>query len=174
MQPNELCRSVCLLSLIASLPALTFALWPEPPSRSTPSALPPLVPSTVSSHEIEQDFQRFALNALLVPLLDDVEHPPRWADPMQAMACGADSHVEIDGRPLEPGLEMSGRGFLVQWQLDGCLPFGIDGPELTGRAELDVFSEDEGFSAIVRPNQLRARRAGQSTLLNSTFTARTP
>lgn len=174
MRLSELWRRVCWVALTASLPALTFGLWPEPPLRSASPASPPVAFGETASREAARHFERFALNALLVPLLDAAEHPPRWADPSQGMVCGAGSQVKVDGGPLESGLELSGRGFSVQWQLNGCLPFGIDGLELTGRAELDVFLDDEGLSAIVRADQLRVQHAGQVSLMNSVFVARTP
>lgn len=174
MKLGQPLRCVGWIALAAFLPTLTFGLWPEPPLQDRSSASPSVAFEEMASREAAQQFERFALNALLVPVLDAAEHPPRWADPTLTMICSAGSRVEIDGRPLEPGLELSGRGFSVRWQLNGCLPFGPDGLELNGRAELDVFLDDEGLSAIVRPHQLRVQHAGHVTLMNSAFVARTP
>src|SRR5689334_952153 len=53
------------------------------------------------------EFKHFALNALLVSLLDD-DSPPRWSDPgflnasSLVLSC-VSSRVEVDGHPLIPG-----------------------------------------------------------------------
>ena len=49
---------------------------------------------------VPPDLIRFALNALLVPLLDD-SVPPRWTDVALEHICGPGTRVLIDGKPLE-------------------------------------------------------------------------
>ena len=45
------------------------------------------------------DLYRFALNALLVPLLDDAV-PPRWTDAAIYFSCDPGTSVMVDGEPL--------------------------------------------------------------------------
>jgi uncharacterized membrane protein YfcA len=105
--------------------------------------------------QVEADFRRYALNALLVPLIDESELRPRWTVPHELLNCGPGTGIRIDGQPLARGADVPPGAFTVQWQIDHCLPFGPDGTELAGQVELDVFRDDEGFSAIVRPRGLR-------------------
>jgi hypothetical protein len=156
----------------ALLLVVAFVLMPRPPHAQ--ASVVPVTPSAWQERDIEHQLERFALNALLVPLLDDTEHPPRWSDPAASMGCAEVSRVGIDGHPLDPGTEMSGRGFSVQWHLDDCVPFGVEGPALSGLAELEVFRENEGLSAIVRLLDLRVQRDGLIVVMNKTFVARTP
>jgi hypothetical protein len=123
--------------------------------------------------EIERDMRRFALNALLVPVLD-TDDPPRWQDPSLAMACGAGTRVLVDGLPLEPRAAAASSAFTLQWSMDGCLPFGLGGPEMSGRADLVVFRNDDGLSAIVQMTDLQVQHRGQAIVMNTTFVARTP
>jgi hypothetical protein len=131
------------------------------------------VPASAEQLAIESDIQRFALNALLVPLLDHEASPMRWADPSLAMSCDGDTRVHVNGRPLEPGTPVAGRAFGVVWTLHGCFPFGAGGPELTGRASLEVSRDPDGLSAMVRLSDLTARRDGHSVVMNTAFVART-
>jgi hypothetical protein len=141
---------------------------------------PPQASATSPSIDFERtddlavDIRRFALNALLVPVLDDEADPPRWGDPSLAVPCQAGTRVRVDGSALQPRAEANGRAFTLDWTLDQCLPFGDGGPELSGDAELVVFRDDDGVSAIVRLSALQVRRGDASIVMNTTFVARTP
>lgn len=117
--------------------------------RSAPTA-----PLDGLAGEVETDlperFRRFVLNAVLLPLLDVDAQPARWQDPALAIACGPATRVAVDGGPVPVGAAWHGRSFTVHWTMDGCMPFGADGPALDGRVDLIVFAENEGLSAIVR------------------------
>jgi hypothetical protein len=104
--------------------------------------------------EIPAELIRFALNALLVPLLDDAE-PPHWTETVLEHTCGPGTRVLIDGKPLQPHSPMPARAFSVHWTMDRCLPFGFDSVELSGSVELLVFHEDDGLSAVVMPHRLQ-------------------
>lgn len=99
--------------------------------------------------------ERFTLNALLVPALDDDAIPLRWVDPRAAMVCRRAASVRVDGKPLVPGDLVPSVPFELEWHADACRPFGTSGPRFDGDVKLTVFREDWGFSAIVIPRDLR-------------------
>ena len=101
------------------------------------------------------DPSRFLLNALLVPAIDDDVFPVRWVDPRPAARCGPGTSIRVNSRPLVPGAAVPETAFELEWQADGCHPFGAQGPRFDGRVKLTVFREDSGFSAIVEPSDLR-------------------
>ncbi|MBL8346878.1 MAG: hypothetical protein JNN03_15670 [Rubrivivax sp.] len=117
--------------------------------------------------------ERYVLNALLVPVLDDETLPLRFGDPSLRMACGSAARVEVDGQPLRPGAVQAGR-FTLRWRLDHCLPFGLDGPVLDGRAELDVQREGAGLKARVRFDDVTVQRDGATVVLVGSLDAHTP
>lgn len=119
---------------------------------------------------ITGDLSRFALNALLVPLLDDAE-PPRWTDVALNSACGPATQVEIDGKPLVPGGSIPSTAFTVRWNMDECRPLGHSSVELSGVAELLVFHEDTGLSAVVNANRLMISSAAGPRRLDAPFGA---
>jgi len=99
-------------------------------------------------------FYRFALNALLAPLLDDTE-PPRWTDAAIDFSCDTGTSVMVDGEPLVVGKLIPAKAFTVRWNMDRCTPMGPESVELSGGVELLVFHEDAGLSAMVMPDRLR-------------------
>ena len=101
------------------------------------------------------DPSRFILNALLVPALDADAVPLRWVDPRPRLRCGPDTTVRVNHEPLLAGALVPDRPFELEWQADGCRPFGVQGPRFYGRVKLTVFREDWGFSAMVEPSGLR-------------------
>ena len=111
------------------------------------------------------DPSRFILNALLVPALDGDAVPLRWVDPRPALRCGPDTTVRVNREPLLAGALVPDRPFELEWQTDGCRPFGAHGPRFDGRVKLTVFREDWGFSAMVEPSGLRVALAENETIL---------
>ncbi len=72
-------------------PAPKLALMaPKPPDAMAQDA-PPDAPAP-------DDLYRFALNALLAPLLDDTE-PPRWTDAAIDFSRDPGTNVMVDGEP---------------------------------------------------------------------------
>lgn len=114
---------------------------------------------TDASAQIQADDARhrlrpFVLNALLVPLLDDVD-PPRWRSDVSAMRCGAGSVVTVDGRPPVPGEPLPSKAFALRWTLVDCRPLDAT-HHFDGDVSLTVFPEpDGGYSAVVEPRSLR-------------------
>jgi len=116
------------------------------------------------------DFSRFALNALLVPLLDDAE-PPRWTDVGFNFFCGPATRVEVDGKPLVPGAVIPATAFTVRWHMDRCTPLDYASVELSGVVDLLVFHEDNGLSAIVNAGRLTILGAKGASRLRAPFAA---
>lgn len=149
--------------------ALAGALAP-PNTGVAASAAPPAHDPALATH-----MRQFALNALLIPLLEgDEDHPPRWRDVELTMPCLMPSGAMVDGAPVAPGDEVLSSSFSVQWKLNQCMPFGPGGPALTGLAELDVFGDDHGISARVRLVDFQIDKDGHRARMDEVFTARTP
>lgn len=100
----------------------------------------------------ERDFSRFALNALLVPLLDDAEQP-RWTDIAVDLSCGPATRVDVDGKPLVAGAGVPATAFTVRWNMDRCRPLSPV-VEMSGVVELLVFHDEAGLSAVVDAQRL--------------------
>jgi hypothetical protein len=122
--------------------------------------------------EIAHDIRRFALNALLVPVLDEEGVPARWHDPSLAVACQPGTQVYVNGRPIEPHSEVIGARFSVLWSMEACLPFGAGGPELTGAAEVVAFRGADGLAATVHLRNLHVRHRDHEIVMDTTFVAR--
>jgi len=150
-------RVVGLVVALGLAAALGLALTPTAggvrPSRPPIDAVPPPAPD------------RFILNALLVPAIDGDAVPLRWIDPRPALQCGPETAVRVNGEPLLASALVPDLPFELEWQTDGCRPFGTHGPRFDGRVQLTVFREDWGFSAIVRPRGLRVELAANETAL---------
>jgi len=126
------------------------------------------VRSAALDDSISTAFSRFALNALLVTLLDDDE-PPRWSDVALSHICGPAAHVEVNGRPLVPGSVIPAAAFTVRWSMDQCAP--LEAFELSGVVELLVFHEETGLSAVVVPERMIVSSAHGTEHLNRPFAA---
>jgi len=123
--------------------------------RSADSARAVLPPGAAAAADVSPHATRFLLNALLVPALDFEARPLRWVDPRQALGCGPDSAVRVDGAPLVAGALVPDAPFELEWQSDGCHPFGRGGPRFDGHVQLTVVRDNWGFSAAVEPSDLR-------------------
>jgi hypothetical protein len=119
------------------------------PKQSLSSATPP---STAAP-------ARFILNALLVPALDIDALPLRWVDPRGAALCGPNTNVQVNGETLAVGALVPTAPFSLEWNANGCRPFGKAGPRFDGRVTLIVYREDRGFRAKIEPSGLRITSA---------------
>ena len=135
-----------------------------------PAAAQHALPSTALDHPITGQFQRHALNALLVPLLDDAE-PPRWTDVALRFFCGPATRVEINGQPLVPGAAIPAVPFTVHWHIDQCWPLDYAALELSGAVDLQVHHEGAALSAVVNAQLLRIATARGSGSVSSPFAA---
>lgn len=118
------------------------------------------------------ELYEFALNAFLVPLLDD-SVPPRWTDVVVDFTCGPGTSILVDGQPMVRGQVIPVKPFTVSWKMDGCSPFGPDSVELSGGVELVVSHTRTGFSAMVRPDQLKVDSHVGRAWLRGPFKAET-
>jgi len=123
------------------------------------------------------EFKTFALNALLIPLLDDGASPS-WLDPFittavsLAIGCEA-AKVSIDGRPLVPSAPVPARAFTLRWSMDRCVI--LNGrTSLTGDVELLVFHDGDRYTARVRPIDLHVLSDAGIEVMNRPFSTSTP
>ena len=123
------------------------------------------------------EFKTFALNALLIPLLDDGASPS-WLDPFittavsLAIDCEA-ARVSIDGRPLVPSAPVPARAFTLRWSMDRCVI--LNGrTSLTGDVELLVFHDGDRYTARVRPIDLHVLSDAGNEVMNRPFSTSTP
>ncbi len=151
-------RVVCLVT--AMWLGATLALCVMLTANSSQPNRPP-----IAAAPAVLDPSRFILNALLVPALDADTVPLRWVDPRPALRCGSDTTVRVNHAPLHAGALVPDGPFELEWQTDGCLPFGAHGPRFDGRVLLTVFREDWGFSAVVEPSGLRVALTENETTL---------
>jgi hypothetical protein len=136
-----------VLSAVTLLAAASH-LSPAPTPRAVPQAVDP---------------SRFILNALLLPALDGDAVPLRWVDPRAPALCGPATEVRVNHELLAAGTLVPDAPFEMQWQIDGCRPFGMHGPRFDGAVRLQVFREEWGLSAIVEPSPLRVSASGHET-----------
>lgn len=152
-------RAIFLVTVLGLAAALWVSITP------TPGAVRPSGPPIAAAPPATFDPSRFILNALLVPALDSDAMPLRWVDPRPALGCGPNTTVRVNRQPLVPGALVPDRPFELEWQTNGCRPFGAGGPRFDGRVQLTVFREDWGFSAMVKPWRLRATLSDDKTIM---------
>src|SRR5688572_7078598 len=95
---------------------------------------PHAIEAAPADRAITEPFTRFALNALLVPLLDE-QPRPHWTDAGMRFFCGPDTRVDVDGAPLVPGAPVPAGAFTVRWHIDRCWPLNLAAFELSGEVE---------------------------------------
>jgi hypothetical protein len=174
--PLWLLVPVCLSAslLMAALSVHWLNSTPEGTAAESADEAGPAAPDPVIAAEVAHDVRRFAVNALVVPVLDEDGTPARWHDPSLAVPCQPGSQVFVNGRPIEPRSEVIGPEFTVSWVMEGCLPLGAGGPEWTGAAEVIALRDDGGLSTIVQLRNLHVRHRGQELVLDTTFAAHLP
>ncbi|MEO6407291.1 MAG: hypothetical protein ABIO45_00875 [Burkholderiaceae bacterium] len=139
------------ITLLAASVGLAACHPPSPIRPAAAVALASRAPVTSPSPAV-RDFQAFALNALLVPLLD-ADVPSRWADPSMSVDCDA-ADVTIDGQHPDIGAPVPREPFTVRWHLQRCTPLD-DYIELSGDIELRVEPTASGYAAQMRPHGLQ-------------------
>lgn len=151
---------------------------PETPSApklsvAVPKPLGARAQDGVADAPMPVDLYRFALNAFLVPLLDDSE-PRRWTDMAIDFSCNPGTHVMVDGEPMVVGKLMPTRTFTVRWTMHNCAPMGRESVVLNGNVELFVFRTETGLRATVQPDDLRVDSHLGRAWLHGPFVAETP
>ena len=123
------------------------------------------------------EFKAFALNALLIPLLDD-STPLRWLDPFVttitslAINC-VGATVSIDGQPIVPDALVPARAFTLRWHLNQCAL--LNGHiSASGDIEMLVFHDGDQYSASVHPEGLTVISSDGRETLTRSFAASTP
>ncbi|MES2978820.1 MAG: hypothetical protein V4731_10380 [Pseudomonadota bacterium] len=165
-----ICTGIAVLTAYA-----TVASFPtNKPTRLAPAPASTAIRPTpllddAADVAIPLKFQQFALNALLVPLMDD-SLPRRWTDAALDFTCDNGTRVLIDGKPLIPGSLIPSGTFTVRWDIDHCEPFG-PASYFSGGVDLFVSPTDDGMSAVVVPHNFQVHSALGRTRLRDTFTA---
>ena len=126
----------------------------------------------MSNASVTRDLYRFALNALLVPLLDD-DIPPRWTYSAIDFSCLPGTSVMVAGKPMVEGKQIPPTAFTVSWNMDHCSPLGRESVELTGRVELLVTRVGDVLKATVIPTGLRVDSHMGRARLHGPFAAET-
>ena len=152
-------RVVCLVIVLGLAGALGLSLM------LTTGSANPRRPPIAAAPPAGLDPSRFILNARLVPALDSDAVPLRWVDPRPALHCGPETTVRVNRQALISNALVPDTPFELEWQSDGCRPFGAHGPRFDGWVKLTVFREDWRFSAPVEPSFLRVALAENETTL---------
>jgi len=150
-------RRVAALVATVACCGLVAAAWErsehQPRRIGHPEGLKAVAERVASAqHEIE-NFQRFALNALVLPLIDDTE-PPRWTRSGMHWICDGRGRVVVDGKPVAEGELVPAKPFTVRWDLHRCPPF--NGGELLadGALELHVTPDGSNLRAYIASSSL--------------------
>ncbi len=165
---------------VALLMGLAFAiLYPKEQPKTSPV---PTLPATASPKAVGHDglpdapmpvdLYRFALNALLVPLLDDAQ-PRRWTDLAINFSCDPGTSVMVDGEPMVVGKLMPSTAFTLRWNMNRCAPLGRESVELSGSVELLVSHKEFGLRAVVLPDGLTVDSHMGRAWLHGPFVAET-
>jgi len=140
----------------AAAPCLPGAIVATALAACQPSVQPtteaPIKAASLSAAaQISATLNRYAVNALVLTLLDDADLP-RFTRAAMPLMCGDDSEVSINGDPVVEGVEAPTGSFVLQWSLRGFCPFGVTGPLLDGDINVVVLRDDDfGIQAIVLP-----------------------
>jgi hypothetical protein len=116
-------------------------------------------------------FKAFALNALLIPVLDD-DVPSRWTEPFALMSC-VKADLLVDGKPVAFGSAVPATAFEMHWSMDHCTAFG-EAMVMSGTVDLLVFHDGDSYSAVVQPSDLRIDSSSGLMVLGQSFAASTP
>ena len=146
-------------------PVLKVALTPRHLSEAP-------IQDSMPNAQMPVDLYKFALNAFLVPLLDD-NIPPKWTYVAVDFMCDVGTTVMVDGEPMVSGQPIPVKAFIVRWEMDHCLPFGRGSVELTGSVEMVVARNAKGLSATVTPIAMRVDSFNGRTWLRGPFRAET-
>jgi hypothetical protein len=135
----------------------TLAGWPDSRVDRAPA-------------HVRSDIERFALNYLLLPLIDDTV-PKRWVDPSLGLGCGGASQVLVDGQPVVAGALLPTKDFALQFLLSRCSPAVEESLEFHGAIDMRVSHAPGQLRALVQPRDLIVLTAQGRTGLTSPFTA---
>ncbi len=177
-------RHIAAATLAALAALATGVGYGESPRNRIEPASAVATPAVAASHPVDPpeslsvaEFKTFALNALLIPLLDDGASPS-WLDPFVttavslAIGCEA-ARVSIDGRPLVPSAPVPARAFTLRWSMDRCVI--LNGrTSLTGDVEMMVFHDGDHYTASVQPIDLHVLSDAGDEVMSRPFSTSTP
>jgi len=173
-------NSAAAVTLLVGLAvaAISANSLPETPSVSklnvgVPKPLGARAQDGMADAPMPVDLYRFALNAFLVPLLDDSE-PRRWTDMAIDFSCNPGTRVMVDGEPMVVGKLIPTSAFTVRWTMHNCALLGRESVELNGNVALVVFRTETGLRATVQPDDLRVDSHLGRAWLHGPFVADTP
>lgn len=160
------------LTALAAAWLYSIASFSNPDRRSVivPSRALPPVSDGASETLLPAQFGKFALNALVAPLLDDAE-PARWTDVALDFMCDPSTRVLVDGRPIVSGSPVPTQPFSIRWDMNHCEPMGPSTP-LSGGVELLVSHEGTGLTALVIPDRLQVHGPKGRSSVVGPFTAK--
>ncbi len=139
--------AACSLAVAIAINALAACQPSIPRTTAAPSKEAPLA----VADGITSILGRYAVNLLVLTLLDDADLP-RFTMAAMPLMCGDDSGVSIDGHRVVDGVEAPLGSFVLQWRLRGYCPYGAAGPLLDGDIDVMVLRDDDlGLQAIVVP-----------------------
>ena len=139
--------AACSLRMAIVLSVLAACQPPLMRPAAAPSKAAPPAPAA----GITSILGRYAVNTLVLPLLDDAD-PPRFTLAAMPLMCGDGSDVSINGHRVVDGVEAPLGSFVLEWRLRGYCPFGVAGPLLDGDIDVMVLHDDDlGMQAIVLP-----------------------
>jgi hypothetical protein len=173
--------ALSLVAQVAAGPATTPARpGVKSPSPAAAQAMPAQAAKTTpaarasaarAGEAVETEWQRWALHALLVPLLDD-DLPVNWAEPTTLTPCTEGSSVTVDGAQIRYGTPLAAGPFALRWKLVDCWPLGDDRWGLDGEVEMTIVVGADRILAQVRPQGLTARTRHGRQPLSLPFEAR--
>jgi len=135
-------------------PAATLRTSPRPLAALATTTPPRALPQDEALPELGgvklAQLQRFALNVLLVPLLDDAPGLT-WDKPHMLDPCVVSRHVWVDGEPPVAGAAVPDRDFALRFELHDCWPMGEQWLGFNGVLEMQVRHERRRLVAAVGP-----------------------
>ena len=134
------------------------------PARTAVAAAP------AAQRQTRVDFERLALNLLLLPLVDDAT-PPRWQAFGVDWVCAGGGDVRIDGLPIVDGAPLPATSFRLEWTLHRCPPLADADLLVDGTVTLTVFHDDDGVSAVVEPRLRTLERGRVERRMDQRFVA---
>lgn len=143
-QPGAL-RRIGVLAVTLACCVLVAAAWERSEHRPRrighPEGEKAIAERVVSSQDAIDNFQQFAFNALVLPLIDDTV-PPRWTLQGMHWICDGRGKVTVDGKPVTEGALVPAGPFNVRWDLHRCPP--LSGAELLADGELEFHVTPNG------------------------------
>lgn len=163
------------LGTVGAIAALVLLpVWGHRDTSPRAAIQPPHVLPAVARDPDSADasrFRTFALNALLIPVLDD-DVPSRWMEPFALMHC-VKADLMIDGNPVIFGSPVPWAAFSMHWSMDQCTALG-EALVMSGTVDLLVFHDGDSYSAVVQPSNLRVESPSGTMVLTQSFAASTP